>query len=448
MYLMIENENEAPLESFTVFGASTSRGQENSIGQFGSGAKFGTLVCMRHNINPIIYSGRNRIQFFSEPMELKGKTFSRVCYTHGNKTEKTSYTLEFGELDWDDCKMGLREFVSNAIDGAEGDISKVKIEVTTNDPRAKSGKTRVFIPLVPDVQEFYRTIGDRFLHFNKGRGSGKVYGVLSKIENGPANIFLKGVLVRSMTKKESLFDYNFKNELKIDEARNMEEYSVRYAMEKVLGKTDDIKTIDVTLDTIVKGSECEETSFGSYALRSTVEQNKLWKDRFYAKYGSNAVIFNDALSIFAKTSEGKGFRPIHIKSNGWFESLKSCGVPEVISVLDNVNDKGHIIKPACKETMECAKRVWDSLVDLDMHKNKSMPEVVNFVDHMDGEKVTGGYYKDSKVYINSNNPSEDKIMMEEFAHYITGSRDNSRDFQDFAFSLATKAVNIVRELTC
>lgn len=445
MYLMIENENEAPLESFTVFGASTSRGQEDSIGQFGSGAKFGTLVCMRHNINPIIYSGRDRIQFFSEPMEMGGKTFSRVCYRYGNKVEKTSYTLEFGALDWDDCKMGLREFVSNAIDGADNDTNKVRIEITYNEPRAKRGKTRVFIPLVPDVQEFYRTLSDRFLHFNRTRGGGKVYGVLNKVEDGPANIFLKGVLVRSL-KRESLFDYNFKNELRIDEARNMSDLSVRYAMEQVLGKSEDKKIINSSLDAIVTGKECEETNFGSYTLESAVRCNDLWKKQFYATYGENAVIFNDAQSLFAKMGDGKGFKPVFIKSDGWFKALKHGGIKTIIDVLDDVNDKGHIVKAACDTTMETAKRVWGWLVDLELNKSKTMPEVYNFTEHMNAESTTCGYYKDGKVYINDDYTSDCQTMLEEFAHYITGSTDNSRDFQDFAFKVATKTMNVIREL--
>ena len=41
MFLMIANNGVAPVQSFTVLGVSTARGNSDKIGQFGSGAKHG-----------------------------------------------------------------------------------------------------------------------------------------------------------------------------------------------------------------------------------------------------------------------------------------------------------------------------------------------------------------------------------------------------------------------
>lgn len=430
MYLMIENVNEAPLESFTVFGASTRRGESGSIGQFGSGAKFGTLVCMRFGLNPTIYSGRDRIEFFSEPMSMAGKNFSRVCYKHKSKTERTSYTLEFGELDWDDCKMGLREYVSNAIDGANGNIKQVNIK-TVDKPRAKSGYTRIFVPLTPEVQNFYSDLPNRFLHFGS---VGNKRGLLEKRQEGGAIVYLKGVMVRQVENSKSLFDYNFGDELAIDESRNLSDYSVRYAAQRAIGSLQDVDKIEKIVDAISKQDKFWENDFGGLTVEYAARNNaKLWKDAFHKIHGDNAVICSKEHLTFLKKLEGKGFKPVLITYDGWVQVLKGCGIQTVIDVLDDVNDDGFVIREATDETMKVAKRVWGWLESVDMTKGKPFPEVKEFISHMDGGATTGGYYKNGIVYIEKEWIGNNKVMLEEMAHYVTGSTDNSRDFQDFAF---------------
>ena len=49
-----------------------------------------------------------------------------------------------------------------------------------------------------------------------------------------------------------------------------------------------------------------------------------------------------------------------------------------------------------------------------------------------------GYYEGGTVYINKEHDTSHQTMLEETAHYLTGATDNSRDFQDFAFLVASR----------
>jgi hypothetical protein len=74
-----------------------------------------------------------------------------------------------------------------------------------------------------------------------------------------------------------------------------------------------------------------------------------------------------------------------------------------------------------------------------MSRNKPSPPIEGFATTMSYGSLTLGYYEDGIVYLNVNNFSISTII-EEFAHYITGSDDCTRDFQDFAFELAGRLI--------
>ena len=74
------------------------------------------------------------------------KEFNRVVVRYGgsdpvtgasrSSTEDLGFVLNYGEKDWDEVALALREFVSNAIDRSireKGDWSGVKIELVDED---------------------------------------------------------------------------------------------------------------------------------------------------------------------------------------------------------------------------------------------------------------------------------------------------------------------------
>lgn len=143
-YLKIENPGVAPVEAFTLLGASTKRGEDASsatIGKYGSGNKHGVATLLRHGLPPIVYPGKLCLNFAtrSQVMDdgLKTTEFARVVVKYGGtdldgksrtRTEDLGYVLEYGASDWTTVDLALREFVSNSIDRAveEGEVTFVQ----------------------------------------------------------------------------------------------------------------------------------------------------------------------------------------------------------------------------------------------------------------------------------------------------------------------------------
>ena len=167
-YLRIENIGVAPADAFTVLGVSMADQSSNAgmIGQFGSGSKHSIALLLRNELQPIVFAGNLKLEFSTRPQVVSDsqatKRFERVVVKFGgtdangvsrSATEDLGFVLDFGRLDWDEVAMGLREFVSNAIDRSireKGDWSGVAVDVVSESQvRAKAGHTRVFIPLTP-----------------------------------------------------------------------------------------------------------------------------------------------------------------------------------------------------------------------------------------------------------------------------------------------------------
>jgi hypothetical protein len=131
MFLLIENQGEAPVEAYTLLGYGSTRncGVEGTIGQFGSGAQHAINVCLRHNLPVWVYCGNTRLEFALEKELIQDGTVDKdgeptetevqhVTYRKDSKQSftRTGWVLDWGSFDWDDIGMALREFISNAID--------------------------------------------------------------------------------------------------------------------------------------------------------------------------------------------------------------------------------------------------------------------------------------------------------------------------------------------
>ena len=76
------------------------------------------------------------------------------------------------------------------------------------------------------------------------------------------------------------------------------------------------------------------------------------------------------------------------------------------------------------------------------------PPIRCFRKVMDGGAVVRGFLRDGVVYINedlANGASVElrQTVLEELAHYLTGSKDETRDLQDWAFKLAVRVAMAV-----
>jgi hypothetical protein len=181
-YLLIQNRGEAPVEAFTLLGASLSRSDGGLIGQFGSGAKLAITTLLRKGLKVTIYTGLTRLEFKTKVITINDgieERQERQVYVQFGGTSKKKldlgWVVGFGELDWDGEDMAIREFVGNAIDRTikQGDSVRdahtdrdLAVEIVSEDARrAQAGYTRVFIEANEACENYVDELPRRFLHF-------------------------------------------------------------------------------------------------------------------------------------------------------------------------------------------------------------------------------------------------------------------------------------------
>lgn len=461
-FLKIENIGECPSEGFTVLGVSLADTSNNAgvIGQFGSGNKHSVAVLLRNNLSPIVYSGNLRMTFGTKPQTVKdgiaSKDFRRVFVKYSgrrNATEELGFVMDYGHHDWTDVSLALREFVSNAIDRSireKGDWSGVKIEIVEESQvRAKKGHTRIFVPLSPDVLQFYNDLGKWFLHFSEPESLNKA--ILPKKNRNLGNrkaavIYRRGVRVREFeaTDTESLFDYNLNN-LTIDEARKASDWDVKYHCALALGAAD--KDALAIFFNALLNSETSywEYEFDTYSLTNTSNTN--WAAAFDAIAGEKAVLTCEGN---AEQLRRKGYNPV-IARESLVNAAHRNGVRTAATVLSADEFAGREVIEPTDSAKAAVDKAWEVIELAGLTNAKEKPPVKCFTSIMEGCVNLNGYYQNGVVYINRdlapNGMTEVlpdklvKVAMEEVAHFVTGATDNSRDFQDFLLELATRLVN-------
>ena len=517
MYLMIENPGVAPEQSFTVLGASTSRGHDNKnvIGKFGSGAKHGVTTLLREKLPPIVMCGTLRLEFGTRPEKVNDgistTNFQRGVVKYGGKdqttgqsrtsTEDLGFVVEYGEADWTNIDFAMREFISNAIDRAikQGEVEyatkwwgdhlgddcdeevrvangraaldeyrktardyrNVRIELVDS-VRAKEGVTRVFIPMCERVRQFYANIGKWFLHFSDDsllnqqilpkRDRNLVEGVKSAV------IYRRGVRVREFTayNNESLFDYNL-DTLEMDESRKIDDWQAMQKAGEALAMAPK-PILESFFRSFQTKTQYWEHGFGSHSLnpscRHTPEKldevKKNWKDAFAAVAGDKGVA---SCKANADLAERKGYKPLEMPEDV-VSAFHNHGVRTTEDVITKDEREGREVFDATHDAQLAVDYWWPILIKIGMAVGKVKPPVKSFTSIMDAGSVTNGFYRDGVVYISTGLASKDAehnngsnlstkllaVALEELAHYITGSTDNSRDFQDYSFSVSAALV--------
>ena len=472
-FLKIENIGTAPAEGFTVLGVSLADTSNNRgvIGQFGSGNKHSVAVLLRHALSPVVFAGPLKMEFFTKPQTVSDtqatKEFARVGVKYGgtdpitgssrSSTEDLGFVLDYGKQDWDEVSLALREFVSNAIDRSireVGDWSGVKIEIVDESKvRARSGYTRVFIPMNADVLQFFNDLGKWFLHFSEPESLDKA--ILPKKNRNlgdrkAAVIYRRGVRVREFESSdtESLFDYNL-DDLTLDEARKASDWDVRHHCGRALAGADK-EILAILFDRLINSTTpAWEFSFDTYSLSShsdDSEQN--WKDAFEQVAGDNAVLTGEGT---ADQLNRKGYTPVKAPE-GIVAAASRFGVKNASSVLSADELSGREITDPSPDSTYAVEFIWKVIESHGLTNGKEKPPVKGFTSILDAGTMLNGYHRDGIVYLNEDlggaasefggrEALSDrllKVALEEVAHYITNATDNSRDFQDYLLDLAVK----------
>ncbi len=454
-YLMIRNPGIADVGSFTLIGASSSRYSTRSgtIGMYGSGAKLGTAKLLRDGIEPTIVPDKLKLNFHTAPETANGRTFDRVHITFSGKdldgknrsaTEALGYTTEWGASDWRNLGMAVREFVSNAIDGAieaGSDHRSVEIEVVDK-IRAKSGHTAVFIPYTPEIEDVHKSLGVLFLHLGSPKDLGKKLLPKRFPEKDEVIVYKKGVAVCKL-KGKSVFDYNLGEELALDESRNANEWDVKQAIAVALRNASADQIATVLKAIIADPVNTWEAKLDSYALKLDnygseevkTERKETFQRAWKAISGENGVATSGLVAINSIVQE-KGYTPITVQSPGWLTALESYGIASEVKILSKNEREGKRMEVASQDHRDSLDKVWGTLESLGLTNGKKKPGVQGFLSIMEGCSQTWGYWipGGSDIYLHRDlkaGPQLDKVTLEECVHHVTEALDGSRDFQDY-----------------
>lgn len=479
-YLKIENPGQAPVEGFTVLGVSLANTSNNVgiVGQFGSGNKHAVAVLLRNDLSPVVFAGTLKMEFSTRPQTVTdgvaSREFGRVVVKFGGidpstgssrtSTEDLGFVLNYGEKDWTEAALALREFVSNSIDRSireVGDWSGVKVEVVGEaQVRAKAGYTRVYVPLTAEVLQFYNDLGKWFLHFSEPQSLGKA--ILPKNNRNlgdrkAAVIYRRGVRVREFeaSDTESLFDYNL-NDLTLDEARIASDWNVKHGAAKALVNADR-PTLAVLFDRLLNTDKSAwEFSFDIYSMQPSYGESaeviagrrNNWSEAFRQIAGENGVLTAKGT---VNQLERKGYVPV-VAPESLVSAAGMYGVQTSTSVLSADEIVGREIGRATPDAQAAVDVVWGLLQEVGLTNDKPKPTVKVFTSILNGGTMLNGYYRNGEVFINADLAGAGAVggghqalshrllvvALEEVAHYVTGATDNSRDFQNYLLDVAVK----------
>ncbi len=471
LYIKIENPVNTPISSefWTIWGTTTKREVKNNdpriIGQFGSGGNHAVALCLRHGINPIIFNENQKLEFYTQPIELESITGTeiqhQVVVQHSGKDNKgksvrkkevLNHTLSFGAIDWNDISFAMREFVSNAIDACylQGlSHSDVSVEIVSDSQiRAKAGTVRVFLPLTTEIQNFYSNIGSWFIHFsNPELLSSKVFPRRNRNlveKNKCAMIYRRGVLVCEVKHEyESLFDYNV-DDIRMNESRSVDSWTASSEAAYTISLRSDEKVIAKVIGSFTTSSPFWEHTLpsSSLALFSIPENKKdVWKQIWKTMLGENSVVANSITSIMCKN---KGYDPVIIPEN-FVKLVQSIGIQTDTDVLSTNEMDGKVVTDPTPDFVNGTQFVWDRLQELGLTQNRPMPNIKGFdMNQTDNTIVFGYWEKDTVAYNNMMGKGLNEMLLhtiiEELTHHITKANDGSRDFQNYLIKVIAQTL--------
>ena len=415
MYLKIHSKSEnVSINDMFILGVSTARGTDK-IGQFGSGSMMSCLLILREmGQSPIIYVNGTKIHFTFEPdFTSEGGQYNRVFMHTDKNTKELSVSLEYGEKDWNDVGMAIREFVSNAIDQGESPLSCI---FQASEPAKTDKGVTVYIPMSGAVSKYYQNIGEKFLHYS-GRENRKL---IVKSEPSPCKLYRRGVFIRELSQK-SIFDYNL--DFDIAENRNGSSDSMTWKIFAHLSFRLTKENAQILFDHVCKNTDCMEVKWDTYH----VVNEKPWKE-----------VFENSPHIFAPNNIeiGEGVR-VNPK---WFDFItKMC--PEKSGILSGAALEGMIPVPANNECLSLFNKLWDFVCMIDPTHGKEKPSIEMFKTK-DGQipKFLGCYMERTrKISIWQDQCMSAQTILEEICHHTSGQMDCTRKFQEYLFRLLSEA---------
>jgi len=386
-WVLVENQGEINLALLELMGASLKEG-EDKIGVFGTGWKYGLALALRRNINVVIFSGKEKIEFSTISEEIGDQTFDRIAISvNGKRRRKTSLTTRMGMKDWDDEWFFLREVISNALD-EEG----YRLYGWDEELQGIEGKTRVFISKTPRLQE---VLSNQNLYIRRDKSEGETVnnGRILPPLSEKSRIYKQGIFVMEMDRK-GLYDYDLSN-LKLTESRTSDRWNVLNQIRQVLVSSSvDTRTEvlqQLRFNTSSKDLIESDVDFDWYS------DGKVWTEAFQNAFDEDSVI-SHGTPLVKKTLEANGKTAIVLPPALIAVLKKGQDVPNEDDFMGTALKNGYVTREASTyeqqlldKTQEVMKGLFGDLIDkhqFSVFVAEDHNKMVDYLVEDDGESHT------------------------------------------------------------
>jgi len=415
-YILIENKGEIHPDALMLMGGTTKRDSKTSIGFYGSGNKYSIATLLKNKVDFKIFSGEKEIKIESKEYDFRGTKLDKI-YIDGKETNLTTTMGPDWEVSW----MPLREWLSNAID--EGGLN---IITSTDSFQGVEGKTRMYIQLIPAIQQ---VVNDWDNYFTQDRddiiyqeSNDKLFP--NTYSDDSLVLFRRGIRCYVDKSLKSLYHYDLTN-FEINESRVISNlYEARKTITIFLNNCTNVRVIKNILLNSCKENRFEKSlPWDSYIIPSKF--SKEWREAI----GDYRIIAHDMSGWFE--AEQQNFN-CYIVPTDLAKRIRKL-YPDVI--VYGILDDGQ---------QEVLKRE----VELDKRKEFLLKECNRFFDeagyiveypikviHFEqaeqlGLAENGTIYVSDKVFEMGKRELAVTII-EENEHLKTGYKDCSRAFQQY-----------------
>ena len=190
-----------------------------------------------------------------------------------------------------------------------------------------------------------------------------------------------------------------------------------------------------------------EHQFGGYELKPAWGESQEDIAARKANWNKALELVGDSVVLSAKdgpvqTLARKGYDALEVPETV-VRAAEEYGCPTPSKILSADELDGRESFDPTPDAIAALDWVWDQMVLAGMADGKAKPPIRCYRKVMDGGTVVRGFLRDGVVYINEDLATGTSVelrqtVLEEVAHYLTGSKDETRDLQDWAFKLAVR----------